>query len=251
MREQYLLEMARFIFEALLSGDEVLRDGCRRLDQAMQIHHEEFMEVFPECAKPKLHTNRHTIDAMNRHKVNLSCMAAERKHKGAKQRGQHLFRGFDETLLKKELAMMTECITDTRAFMKIKLAIPEQMLALQSRVGLLLTQGGLDPSEFASSSSVVVGLKYFFKGDVLLWRDGGVDCVGYAVCFLKRDVQGALEFHAAVEKFRRLAADDVWSVMGSTIVVIDVERVIAPLPFIKGNDTVTVLMPAGLHARAF
>lgn len=147
--------------------------------------------------------------------------------------------------------MMTECITDTRAFMKIKLAIPEQMLALQSRVGLLLTQGGLDPSEFASSSSVVVGLKYFFKGDVLLWRDGGVDCVGYAVCFLKRDVQGALEFHAAVEKFRRLAADDVWSVMGSTIVVIDVERVIAPLPFIKGNDTVTVLMPAGLHARAF
>ena len=78
-----------------------------------------------------------------------------------------------------------------------------------------------------------------------------MDCVGYAVCFSKRDVQGALEFHAAVEKFRRLAADDVWSVMGSTIVVIDAERVIAPLPFIKGNDTVAVLMSAGLHARAF
>ncbi len=76
LRDKYLLEMARFVFKAILSGDEVLRDGCRRLVQAMQIHREEFMEVLPECAKPKLHTNRHTIDAMNRNQVNLSCMAS-------------------------------------------------------------------------------------------------------------------------------------------------------------------------------
>ena len=78
LREQYLLEMARLIFKALLSGNEVLRDGCRRLAQSMPIHHEEFMEVLPECAKPKLHTNRHTTDAMIRHQVDLSCMAADR-----------------------------------------------------------------------------------------------------------------------------------------------------------------------------
>ena len=80
-----LLRLARKMLEMLLMGDGVL-GFLNELETTIHEHHVLYLRLMPQCNKPKLHFNRHLAQHMRRHNVNISCLPAERKHRGPKQR---------------------------------------------------------------------------------------------------------------------------------------------------------------------
>jgi hypothetical protein len=104
-----LLKLARKMLELLLLGDRALR-LINVLDTTIRDHHVLYLRLLPHCMKPKVHYNRHLVEHMRRHNVNISCLTAERKHKGPEQRAAHFYRRFNQTLLTQEVYLMTEGI---------------------------------------------------------------------------------------------------------------------------------------------
>ncbi len=64
----------------LRTGDEVV-DKLTELHRLIHEHHILFLEVYGDCAKPKLHYLRHCFRNILDFKKNLNCFATERKHK--------------------------------------------------------------------------------------------------------------------------------------------------------------------------
>ena len=57
--------------------------------------------------------------------MNISCLPAERKQKGATQRAGHCFRKFHNTLLAKEVYATMQEFTDNYVFRKERLGSPQ------------------------------------------------------------------------------------------------------------------------------
>ena len=84
-----LLRLARSMLEFLLWGDGALT-FLDELRTTIHDHHVMYLKLLPQCNKPKLHYNRHLPEHMSRHNVNISCLPAERTHKGPKTKGRAL-----------------------------------------------------------------------------------------------------------------------------------------------------------------
>jgi hypothetical protein len=67
-------------------------------------HHDKFMELYPQCAKIKLHLLLHIAGLLKKYGVNLSCFAAERKHKASKGIANFAFRHWCNTMLQRDLS---------------------------------------------------------------------------------------------------------------------------------------------------
>ena len=78
-------------FDALRGIVDILRMGPRAvelievLQRKVDVHHVLLLELYPECAKFKLHGMQHVCDSLRRCKLNLSCFATERRHRLSKR----------------------------------------------------------------------------------------------------------------------------------------------------------------------
>ena len=93
--------MGRILY-LLRSGSAVL-EKLSLLWQLILEHHDKFVELYPKCAKIKLHLLLHIPGAFLKHKVNLSCFAAERKHKASKRIAAFAFYRWTKTMLHRDL----------------------------------------------------------------------------------------------------------------------------------------------------
>ena len=126
-----LLRLARRMLELLLLRDRVLQ-YLEKLATTTHDHHVLYLRLLPQCNKPKVHLNRHLTEHMQRHQVNISCLPAERKHKGPKQRAQHCFRNFHKTLLTQEVNAMLIDHQHHRVYQRERLGTPEYPVAADS-----------------------------------------------------------------------------------------------------------------------
>ena len=231
-----LLKLARKMLELLLLGDRVL-GLLDVLDTTIRDHHVLYLRVLPHCNKPKVHYNRHLVDHMRRHNVNISCLPAERKHKEPKQRAAHCFRRFNQTLLSQEVYLMTEGIKNDRTYQKIRLGTHETLyfphdLGWQGLVG----RGMCPPLVQAQSGQC--GNIHLHSKDMLLWQVGQQRLVGCAVCFI-RDMNR----HHVVLVWRYTQVGSAWSPAGAHLVAVPLEDIIAPLAYTVLEDNLVLALP--------
>jgi hypothetical protein len=87
----------------------LLRSGATavaKVDLLWQLvleHHDKFAGLYPKCAKIKLHLLLHIPGQLRKLGVNLSCFAAERKHKASKSVAAFAFRQWCHTMLRRTL----------------------------------------------------------------------------------------------------------------------------------------------------
>ena len=98
---QCFLLLGRILF-LLRTGDRV-RSKVVLLQQLILQHHDLFVRLYPEEAKPKVHLLLHVPDLIARFGVNLSCFVTERKHKQSKNLRAFCFHKMVETMLRTTL----------------------------------------------------------------------------------------------------------------------------------------------------
>ena len=238
-RHSDLLGMARRVLDLLLLGDAVVV-RLADLDHALRDFHTLFLELHPQCMKPKMHLARHLPEMMARHKINISCLPAERKHKRAKQHAQHLFQCFHTSLLRREVHAMVASLGEARIYDEERLGQREAPLGDLAVVGVLRRANLLAP--IASAPSAQAGLLEFHKDDLVCWVDGHAVCVGRAYCF----VRDARLVHLAVI-WRYKQAAGVWCSDGADLRVLPLKALLAPLAYARlSHNVFHVLQPAWL-----
>jgi len=161
-----LLKLARKMLELLLLGDRVL-GLLNVLDTTIRDHDVLYLRLLPQCMKPKVHYNKHLVEHMRRHNVNISCLPAERKHKGPKQRAAHCFRRFYQTLLTQEVYLMTEGLKNIGIYKKIRLGTDETPYFLHDLGWQVLVGRGMCP-RLVQAQSGQCGNIHLHSKDMLL-----------------------------------------------------------------------------------
>ena len=169
----------------------ILRSGSAavaKVDLLWQLileHHDRFMALYPGCAKIKLHLLLHIAGQLKRWGVNLSCFAAERKHKASKQIAAFAFNKWCQTMLHRNLAETmelwakpetflpyfmprakaidwTQCFaTEDAAAQLFQLGAQERSSALRTPLGTMTSK---DLVVYTTSADFQVGfVKAFFK----------------------------------------------------------------------------------------
>lgn len=111
-----LCELARECLEILLAGD-IAVGLADRLDDAFEELQTILLLLYPWCAVPKLHLMRHIKDALEKHRVNMSCCGAERLHRKTKEFGRFAFRNFQDTILVRTIKTFLDALEDDRSFL--------------------------------------------------------------------------------------------------------------------------------------
>jgi hypothetical protein len=175
----------------------ILRSGSaavKKADLLWQLvleHHDKFMSLYPGSAKIKLHLLLHIPGLLKQYGVNLSCFAAERKHKASKHIASFAFNRWYTTMLHRDLAATFELWAQPGTFEEywmvnavaidwaqllagggaaVKLAelgAHEQSAALRSPVG---TMHWKDLVAFTTAAGFEVG----FLAGVFKVRDGSI-----------------------------------------------------------------------------
>ena len=233
------LHQARRIVDLLLSGDSIM-GRLATLEQLLEEHHKEYMALQPQCAKPKLHLNRHLPAAMKRHRVNVSCLPPERKHKDAKRKASFLFNRWNDSLLSQETTHMTQVFRHGGIFEKTSLIEPTTGIhKCRDRIVRGLAEHLPLTRPVKCSTGVSFGNLRAHKGDLLLWRCDASEHVGRALVFAR----GADGQHGAVvEEFH--GAGQEWDMRNATLSVVPLDLIANLLPYISlGGSMVRVLKP--------
>ena len=231
-----LLRLARKMLELLLLGDGVL-SRMDELETTIHDHHVLYLKLHPQCNKPKIHLNRHLTEHMRRHDANISCLPAERKHKGPKQRAQYCFREFHKTLLAQEVYVMMQDLQRHGAYQKDRLGTPEAPVAAGDfHLEVLLGSGLFHPMVKASSAQC--GNIHLHSKDLFLWKDSHQYIVGSAQCFV-RDMM----MNHVVVVWRYTKVGNAWSPLGAHLVAMPLGWVIAPVAYTILRDNLVLALP--------
>jgi hypothetical protein len=198
-------------FELLVRILYLLRRGDAAVDKVQLLrtlvleHHRRFLDLYPQCRKPKMHFTLHIPDCIDRFKINLSCFSPERLHKFTKHIAAFAYRNLTKCLLTRCLVDMEDklCLPDTTApFVLQPPALPvarEWLAALQavkaapSTDAAVKRQQGLDvlygrlPEGFMEVPKCAQQLRcpagHLHALDLLLWQSGGALQAGIATSF--------------------------------------------------------------------
>ena len=113
------LLMGRILF-LLRSGDRVL-SKLQLLQQLILEHHDLFVRLYPEEAKPKVHLLLHIPTLMKRFWKNLSCFVTERKHKQSKKLGAFCYNKMCDTMLRKSVEHHLVHFSDSQSLEAIRI----------------------------------------------------------------------------------------------------------------------------------
>ena len=138
-----------------------------RLEQLLADYHVKYLELYPQCGKPKLHYIRHVPQCFRKFGVVLSCFGPERKHRLAKRLGQFCFKNCNKTITAHDLREMTQQVQKPKRTQEVVLLDPVQRL---DDINGIFFQVGF-PSEVLSSRSLSNHRGTFYSGDLILFKD--------------------------------------------------------------------------------
>ena len=135
-RETKCLVSMMAIINILASQEKALL-CLEELEAEIAKHHTMFMDLYPECCKPKTHWLWHVPQQMRRWQCNLSCFSPERKHKSMKTMAAKVFCNVDKGVLYRAVAQDMSTFVDeasvlTPLFLERPTKITEQGLWLRA-----------------------------------------------------------------------------------------------------------------------
>lgn len=120
-----LESMMAIIF--LLSLQEEVLDHIPQLDSEIAKHHRLFLDLYPECNKPKTHWLRHVPAQLLELKCNLSCFSPERKHKGVKTLAAKVFSQVEKGVFYRAVAEDLASFMEEHSMVQVFLARPKSL----------------------------------------------------------------------------------------------------------------------------
>lgn len=88
----------------LLSTQEKVLAHLPQLEKDIEKHHHLFLDLYPDCNKPKTHWLRHVPAQLQKFQCNLSCFSPERKHKGVKTLAAKVFSNVEKGVFYRAVA---------------------------------------------------------------------------------------------------------------------------------------------------
>ena len=110
---QHLVSVVR-----LLQMGDCLLQHVDDIEEALALWHKHFLELYPNCAKLKLHLSRHFPGDLRTNGVNLSCFRGERGIRVPKSIGSRCFKNYGSTLTSHLLNELLKGIDDGKAFFR-------------------------------------------------------------------------------------------------------------------------------------
>lgn len=193
LQEVECLELLGRILFLLRLGDKVLT-RLSLLAQLVQQHHDLFVSLYEEEAKPKLHFMLHIPRLFAWFKKNLSCFVTERKHRQSKKWGAFCYNLMCDTMLRKTLREHLLYFKQPYSVDSVRLEPPggihKRFVAgkLQRWLPLLMSNRLLPPGAqpqavFANQVSCPAGT--LTHGDLAVWSCGGSVHAGFIHTFCR------------------------------------------------------------------
>ncbi len=152
------------------AGPAAVELAHSRLVMINKEHHEIFLDLYPQCCKPKLHYMWHLIDGLKSYGVSISCVATERKHRESKAIGAFAYNQMTKTMLTRLCRQFLDTMSDPVVFQPIRLAgaVKEQSL---SKLGIQQHHGG--HGKVRSAGMLRTHYGSIARGDFVFWAKAG------------------------------------------------------------------------------
>jgi len=227
-----------------------LGDACKQhldvLGTAIRKHHELFLELWPDAAKPKLHYLVHVRTCIQRFGVNLSCFAMERRHSGIKQKAEHFCTSgsIARGLLRRVLASDLGHFRLAASFEKVHLVAPTDVAGMDCLFKGLGFEGIV---EVSVSTVIVASIGRVCAGDLVCHRGEHARCnVGFLM-FAARVVFSARPsspvFFLCIDVLPQLDHSD-WSAQGGQKHFVQCDLMTCMLPYAREGNTITPIFSA-------
>ena len=112
---------------SLLSMQENVLAHLPKLEREIAKHHKLFLDLYPECNKPKTHWHRHVPAQLRKFQSNLSCFSPERKHKGVKTLAAKVFSHVEKGVFYRAVAEDLVSFQDEHSLTAVFLARPKSL----------------------------------------------------------------------------------------------------------------------------
>ena len=112
---------------SLLSMQENVLAHLPQLENEIAKHHQLFLDLYPECNKPKTHWLRHVPPQLLKFKCNLSCFSPERKHKGVKTLASKVFSNVEKGVFYRAVAEDLQSFQDEHSLLPVFLERPKSI----------------------------------------------------------------------------------------------------------------------------
>jgi hypothetical protein len=198
-------------FEAMQALFAIFKRGRREdIPAARELtrkHHVLFLELYRECAKPKLHYCMHVIDCWERHGILMSCFGAESNHRFSVDIFEFSYKKPCSTALAFDLRRLFQSAVDGKSFAHTFLAGSIAMW----KDGLSVEIDGVGRATVTASSSELAGvLGRFFKSDLVEWRAAGERRLGFCMCFFEMHLANGTKLWAAIIDELQHSGHGVW-----------------------------------------
>jgi hypothetical protein len=217
----------RSIVQCLRLADDVVQ-LVPQVKLLLKKHHEAYLALYPECAKPKLHYLKHAVDCIARFKCNLNCFAPERKHKEAKGTGSFCYNKLSKAITTRMLYELAECYSNAAIFEPIDIGRP-----LQIDVAALFNVGQHCTAIASAEASTAKGS---LRAGDLAWI--GTQLVK-VLAFVKVVQQNITSYKALVVKFYRMPGQG-WTVRTGPQHVVDVTELSGTMCYLISGDRMFV-----------
>ena len=219
-------------------------------------HHDLFVKLYPDGAKPKCHLLLHIPELFARFLVNLSCFVTERKHKQSKFWGAFCYNKMCHTMLRKNLKKHFEHFASLESVQNVALLPPGGLRIIKKcrrqwkdklvAVGLL-PLGAVPNFLVANGARTPCG--QIFKNDLVMFcgSDGSV-LAGFVKFFFKfpEPQPGAQPtFFAVVNRFKHLGTS-MYSKHEDhvTTALVELSDILGSFPYLAVDDVVFVVASA-------
>ena len=226
----------------------------------MKKHHDEYLRLYPDCGKPKNHYTCHSVDAMRKHKVNLSCFAGERLHITTKRIASAAFNNMTDTITDRLLSNWLSRLSPTSCE-PIKIDSAER-LANERHLDSL-RDAGLDlrvydyhavraapPSERMAMPSIWAGVRLktargtYCRNDLLVFRSRESDrlCAGFVNWFYRVWLGSPSQFLILLTTLVPMAQPGHWRRAGGEHETILAQTVLDAVPWYEPEEGVVAIV---------
>ncbi len=238
-------------------GDGVLAH-LRLLDEILAAHHDLFLALYGDCAKPKLHYMRHLAKLFHQFQKNINCFSAERHHKRSKQVAARCFKEMTTSLLRRSLWTFFQEFEKPLTFHSVRAVKPARLRYTAAHMSRhVLRDFGL--RGFARSRELRTQGRTVVKGDFVLYKRGcdppGVGGglaweAGVAIDFWTTQDGGNRDYYMVTQRhdFAREVTATTWEYKRSLAkAAVHHARILHCAPYFDVGDGVRVVLP--LYAR--
>ena len=201
------------------------------LMETIRAHHVEFLKLYPNCWRPKLHYMSHVPGCWWRSGVLLSCFAPERKHREVKQTLKFAYNKSALTAIAYELYRFSRVLKNPQTFEPIHLNGKVNKGAM---VIYAVDGNNLTIDEFGVAIATESGS--FRKGDLLHWARNGERRCGFATGFVRLRVAEFVRYAAIVHPCAQTVDAGVWFKQPVQVAVIQADQILCALRYLVRGD---------------